>query len=496
MDSVPWYSICNTASASRKERHPSDLTSSKCTSGDTASSKKDSNQQPVAEQAGPAASLHSKGLNSVKTSGVVDTKVSQLPLDSKSRQSTASPNFSRSTLQNQSLKPMNKVPQLAADSQGAGIVKGGGYPMRESSSFSNQGHRLSPNNGPCDFQSDRLVKGGYPYLMRENSSFSNQGKRVFPNNGPTRNMSNGRTWDGNDRFKFGEKFQRNRELKPCCETNRGPRARGGQTSLSSPPKNDPLGLRLVQREKYNLPNFETKYENAKFFVIKSYNEEDIHKSIKYDVWASTPHGNRKLDAAFHDAERISSETSKTCPIFLFFSANGSGQFVGLAEMTGPVDFEKDMDFWQKNKWNGFLPLEWHIIKDIPNNQLRHIILENNENKPVTYTRDTQEVGFKQGSEMLAIFKSYPAKTMLLDDFDFYENQEKSPPDRSCKAASPQIITYGDRFLSGYQTLDEFVLRNSEIKAAKLTITEAALSAQSETSITVYNSFQLFVTVDI
>lgn len=71
--------------------------------------------------------------------------------------------------------------------------------------------------------------------------------------------------------------------------------------------------------------------------------------------------------------------------------NGSGQFIGLAEMAGQVDFNKDMDFWQVDKWSGFFPVKWHVIKDIPNTQLRHIILENNDNRPVTFTRDTQEV---------------------------------------------------------------------------------------------------------
>lgn len=84
---------------------------------------------------------------------------------------------------------------------------------------------------------------------------------------------------------------------------------------------------------------------------------------------------------------------------LFFSqyfvpwiqVNASGQFCGVAEMVGRVDFNKNMDFWQQDKWNGYFPVKWHIIKDVPNPQLRHIILENNENKPVTNSRDTQEV---------------------------------------------------------------------------------------------------------
>ena len=71
--------------------------------------------------------------------------------------------------------------------------------------------------------------------------------------------------------------------------------------------------------------------------------------------------------------------------------NASAQFCGVAEMIGPVDFEKSVDYWQQDKWTGQFPVKWHIVKDVPNNLFRHIILENNENKPVTNSRDTQEV---------------------------------------------------------------------------------------------------------
>ena len=79
------------------------------------------------------------------------------------------------------------------------------------------------------------------------------------------------------------------------------------------------------------------------------------------------------------------------------------------------------------------------MKDVPNSQLRHIILENNENKPVTFTRDTQEVGLKQGLEVLNIFKSYSEKSSLFDDFTFYENREKSlQAKRSLKPATLKV----------------------------------------------------------
>lgn len=195
---------------------------------------------------------------------------------------------------------------------------------------------------------------------------------------------------------------------------------------------------LNWKDQYNLPDFPIKYDHALFFVIKSYSEDDIHKSIKYSVWASTPNGNKRLDAAYEDAQSRIAEKGSKCPVFLFFSVNASGQFCGVAEMIGRVDFNKSMDFWQQDKWNGYFPVKWHIIKDVPNPQLRHIILENNDKKPVTNSRDTQEVKFSQGTEMLNIFKNYPLKTSILDDFDFYESRQKVMQEKKIRPSVPHL----------------------------------------------------------
>ncbi|KAJ1418694.1 YTH domain [Sesbania bispinosa] len=112
--------------------------------------------------------------------------------------------------------------------------------------------------------------------------------------------------------------------------------------------------------------------------------------------------------------------------------NASGQFCGVAEMVGPVDFNKDMDFWQQDKWSGSFPVKWHLIKDVPNANFRHIILENNENKPVTNSRDTQEIMYRKGLEMLKIFKHHTMKTSLLDDFMYYENRQKIMQEEKAK----------------------------------------------------------------
>ncbi|GJN09032.1 hypothetical protein PR202_ga26999 [Eleusine coracana subsp. coracana] len=215
---------------------------------------------------------------------------------------------------------------------------------------------------------------------------------------------------GNGYYGYGNESQ-----DGTIELNRGPRsgrfknqklyghtvtiAVKGQSLPSGESKNDSA---VPDKAQFNRDDFPVQYDAAKFFVIKSYSEDDIHKSIKYNVWASTTNGNKKLDAAYQEAQSKGS----ACPIFLFFSVNTSGQFVGVAEMTGAVDFEKTLEYWQQDKWNGSFSVKWHIVKDVPNNILKHIILENNENKPVTNSRDTQEVHLEQGLQMLKIFKEH------------------------------------------------------------------------------------------
>ncbi|KAF1882439.1 hypothetical protein Lal_00039087 [Lupinus albus] len=220
-----------------------------------------------------------------------------------------------------------------------------------------------------------------------------------------------------------DKF-RSRESEMPKELIRGPRCNYNNFDVQSSAVKDDIEIPFLLRDQYNLPDFQTEYASAKFYVIKSFNEDDVQKSIKYGVWTSTPIGNKKLNASFLDTEATSRQTGIKCPIFLFFSVNGSGQFLGVAEMFGPVDFSKDMHFWKLDQYNGFFPIKWHIIRDVPNYLLRHIILDRNENRNVTFTRDTQEIPLKQGVEMLKIFKGYSGKKSLMDDFNFYENREK------------------------------------------------------------------------
>lgn len=157
--------------------------------------------------------------------------------------------------------------------------------------------------------------------------------------------------------------------------------------------------------------------NARFFVIKSYAEDDIHRSIKYNIWTSTEHGNRRLDQAFR-------EQKGKGVIYLLYSVNGSGHFCGVAQMMSEVDFSSTTGVWAQDKWKGSFEVKWIYVKDVPNSQLRHIRLENNENKPVTNSRDTQEVPLVKARQVVKIVHSYQHKTSIFDDFDHYEKKQE------------------------------------------------------------------------
>ncbi|XP_071726472.1 YTH domain-containing protein ECT4-like isoform X2 [Rutidosis leptorrhynchoides] len=336
-------------------------------------------------------------------------------------------------------------------------------PVLNGNGISSRNQNLRPHSH-MGLQSPRPISGvntatGYMNRMYPNKLYGQYGSNYRSGYGygsNTYDSQNGRGWLATDnkykpRGRVNSFFGYNNENGDGLnELNRGPRARiiknqkvltpitlttKGQIITSTPTdriEKEPEVIEKVSsvpdREQYNLLDFPDTYEDAKFFIIKSYSEDDVHKSIKYNVWSSTQNGNKKLDAAYQEAQL----KSGPCPVFLFFSVNTSGQFVGVAEMVGPVDFDKRLEYWQQDKWVGCFPLKWHIVKDLPNSLLKHITLENNENKPVTNSRDTQEVKLEQGLQVIKVFKEHSSKQCILDDFEFYEDRQKRIQEKKAK----------------------------------------------------------------
>ena len=219
------------------------------------------------------------------------------------------------------------------------------------------------------------------------------------------------------------------------------RSAGGVTSYSTGPSNSatlsnsassaangtmsavshPVLDKLRSANQYNPKEFNLNPKGGRYFIIKSYSEDDIHRSIKYSIWCSTEHGNKRLDAAYREREGKG-------PVYLFYSVNGSGHFCGMAQMMSPLDYNASSSVWAQDKWKGQFEVKWIYVKDVPNSQLRHIRLENNENKPVTNSRDTQEVPPEKGKQVLKILHNYRHTTSIFDDFSHYEKRQEEDGD--------------------------------------------------------------------
>lgn len=198
---------------------------------------------------------------------------------------------------------------------------------------------------------------------------------------------------------------------------------GAGTAQSNHPVLDKLKL----QNEYNPKRLTMDLRNSRFFVIKSYSEDDIHRSIKYNIWCSTEHGNKRLDATFRAQKNRG-------PVILLYSVNGSGHFCGVAEMKTCVDYSSRPGVWSQDKWKGQFQVKWIYVKDVPNTVLRHIRLENNDNKPVTNSRDTQEVPADKGRQVLKIIANYKHQTSIFDDFGHYERRQQEEEDQKTRAA--------------------------------------------------------------
>ncbi|KAL7422532.1 hypothetical protein Q5752_003180 [Cryptotrichosporon argae] len=197
-------------------------------------------------------------------------------------------------------------------------------------------------------------------------------------------------------------------------------------------------IELARKKGLNPATFDCRPPAARFFVIKSYTEDDVQKSLKHEIWSSTVLGNKRLDTAFR-------ESADSAPIYLFFSVNGSRHFCGVAQMLTPVDETQTSSVWAQDKWKGIFKVRWIFVRDVPTAALRHIRLINTpERKPITNSRDTQELHYEAGCEVLQIFLEHQtkSKTSLLQDFAYYEQLAASragrppTPSHPAQSASP------------------------------------------------------------
>jgi hypothetical protein len=215
---------------------------------------------------------------------------------------------------------------------------------------------------------------------------------------------------------FAHRFEVNGEFRPLRSRPRGCRGRRTDDELRpGVPARLPLAAGddlptdgPADRVGLNAIHFEAP-ARAKFFVVKSFTAADVRQALGRGVWASTEHGNQRLQAAYDTG----------APVFLFFSVNGSGFFCGMARMVSGVDPSQKADCWGDDRWGGSFRVRWLYLKDVPNRRVHHLRVGS---KSVTRSRDAQEMPHEQGRQMAQVFVEHRGRSSLLDpDTDWPED---------------------------------------------------------------------------
>jgi hypothetical protein len=140
------------------------------------------------------------------------------------------------------------------------------------------------------------------------------------------------------------------------------------------------------------------------------------------VWTSTEFSNKKLNEAYTQCKK---EGGK---MYLIFSVNNCGCFLGIAEMQSEVDFNGKFALWSKNIWMGKFKALWTHVKDVPNSEFTG--LKSEDQKYITGSKDCTEVSFANGVEMYKIIASYPDYSSVLDMFEEYDKKERTDKDKT------------------------------------------------------------------
>ncbi|XP_060931621.1 YTH domain-containing protein 1 [Limanda limanda] len=184
----------------------------------------------------------------------------------------------------------------------------------------------------------------------------------------------------------------------------GESARSGSASdaSDSEKKQDKLSssVRAVRKGMEN-PTSKLRYilRDARFFLIKSNNHENVSLAKAKGVWSTLPVNEKKLNAAFRAARSV----------VLVFSVRESGKFQGFARLASESHHGGSPIHWvlpagmNAKMLGGVFKIDWLCRRELPFTKTSHLSNPWNEHKPVKIGRDGQEIQPEIGAQLCALF---------------------------------------------------------------------------------------------
>ncbi|XP_035222418.1 YTH domain-containing protein 1-like isoform X2 [Stegodyphus dumicola] len=141
------------------------------------------------------------------------------------------------------------------------------------------------------------------------------------------------------------------------------------------------------------------FRDARFFLVKSNNHENVALSKAKGVWSTPPQNESKLNQAY-----------RTCRnVILVFSVKESGKFQGFARMSSESRHDVPTIQWvlppglSARALGGVFRLDYICRRELSFTKTQHLYNPWNEGKQVKIGRDGQEIEPKVGEELCRLF---------------------------------------------------------------------------------------------
>ncbi|XP_035718955.1 YTH domain-containing protein 1-like [Vespa mandarinia] len=183
--------------------------------------------------------------------------------------------------------------------------------------------------------------------------------------------------------------------------NKGKRARSRESKSSSPETK-----RARSKESKGLAksyDYATKlnylFRDARFFIIKSNNAENVTLSKAKGVWSTLPQNEANLNQAYRESRNV----------LLIFSVKESGKFAGFARLStesrrdgAPISWVLPPGLSAK-ALGGVFKVDWICRKELPFTATLHLYNPWNDGKQVKIGRDGQEIEPRVAEELCRLF---------------------------------------------------------------------------------------------
>ncbi|XP_015218260.1 YTH domain-containing protein 1 isoform X5 [Lepisosteus oculatus] len=177
------------------------------------------------------------------------------------------------------------------------------------------------------------------------------------------------------------------------------RSGSGSEASGSEKKHEklPSSVRAVRKDQTS----KLKYilRDARFFLIKSNNHENVSLAKAKGVWSTLPVNEKKLNAAFRSARSV----------ILIFSVRESGKFQGFARLSSESHHGGSPIHWvlpagmNAKMLGGVFRIDWICRRELPFTKTAHLSNPWNEHKPVKIGRDGQEIEPECGTQLCLLF---------------------------------------------------------------------------------------------